>query len=113
MADILIDDHPAPESPARPAPWLDLILYIGLAVGLIVGIQYASPRPAFAKHAAGNRGDLPDQQFYICERGGRGRRAARTAYFGRNWPVAGAPALELDCVGVAFFRSGFYPYGLS
>jgi uncharacterized protein len=40
MADILIDDHPAPESPERPAPWLDLILYIGLAVGLIVGIQY-------------------------------------------------------------------------
>ena len=25
----------------RPAPWLDLILYIGLALGLLFGIQYA------------------------------------------------------------------------
>jgi uncharacterized protein len=38
MADTLIDNEP---SPARPAPWLDLILYIGLAIGLIFGIQYA------------------------------------------------------------------------
>jgi len=44
MADLLIDQNEAPETPglpARPAPWLDLILYIGLAVGLIFGIQYA------------------------------------------------------------------------
>ncbi|MDR3577520.1 MAG: type II CAAX endopeptidase family protein [Anaerolineaceae bacterium] len=38
MADILID-HEA--TAPRPAPWLDLILYIGLALSLILGIQYA------------------------------------------------------------------------
>jgi len=38
MADTLIDNVP---SPARPAPWLDLILYVGLATGLILAIQFA------------------------------------------------------------------------
>jgi hypothetical protein len=38
MADTLIDNEP---SLVRPAPWLDLILYIGLALGLLFGIQYA------------------------------------------------------------------------
>ena len=41
MADILIDQDAGPERPARPAPWLDLILYIGLAAGLLFGIQFA------------------------------------------------------------------------
>ena len=41
MADTLIDQPPAPEAPERPAPWLDLILYIVVAIGLIFAIQYA------------------------------------------------------------------------
>ncbi len=38
MADTLIDND---SGTARPAPWLDLILYIGLAIGLILAIQFA------------------------------------------------------------------------